>query len=1462
MSYQSNNNNNNSNVNELTDLEALNEIINLSSHFKSTKFSTPTSNDHKSFSLSSLLSPSLKSKQALSLGNNNNQQKQLKSNYGIGFDKIRSAYEKIQDYLKRGIAVLNNETKKVEFPNFEVTELLDYEQLDRIEECYLLSKQQSKSEHNSDSSISSMDGSNLSLSPSIKNQKNPHMKRSYSTNDQSPTLRRTGPFDQNHFSHKDFEYRINRDKSASSSENDDNAEEKTSCRKVLSFDINEPQDDLLDQIIASSSTRNFELKPSKDTPYKRQYSAPSLLDHSRDIMEISEWLYENELDDFKLPSKQEKLNNEDKNKENSFSIIHEQLTLDDEDFMLLESPSPQKPKLKQADSIHDQFILNDSQLSQLDSQTRRIIYESQKDLLHRRFLVLEVSQNERRSRIIRNQKREKVLRVIDESNDSEEYVILKDSWYDSYINVGDYVNVIGRPEPKDSNSRRTYIIDDHRNAIITNPDHMVSGTVISQSFECERKAFINGHFKMRNTSFHMNGPNLSLPIYGHIVHNVFQRAIINNDFSTESLKKFIDEAILLYIADLYMCNETDESIKSKIQSFIPAIQNFKRKHFDNIDYFDNNNGQSTMKRRQKNTTLAGQDYYLKVIQPLDIEEQIWSVMYGIKGNIDITIEAELVKTSSNNIENEEKKHHILIPLELKSNNISSTHSAQVVLYSLLLSDRYNQDIQAGMLYSLKNEDSICVNINRETVRSVLIRRNELARYFTKHKLPSLLSRPSTCQRCYQLENCMRIHKLLENGNEESSKINPQLFQQLTGFLTVKHEMFFKKWNALINLESEELMKSRSYIWRVSHKEREKLGRCLNYMKVLDETKIENNFGGSGYIYTFQSWKKKSILDMFDLQFGVGDYVILSEGKHFAVASGVVYEISKDKIMIKLSSKLNVPPRICDSAPSSQRFLGLGNDQTCHQFKFPIKSNYQFDNTVDIEDLGYVTSQTNETKITELKWRIDKDELVSSSSILRGNLLQLFDLRPRNQRKRELIVDLMPPRFTDIDDELTPPSTSNVDYSKLNVSQRLAIKKVLTAKDCALLLGMPGTGKSTTISYIVQALIQRNKTVLITAFTHNAVDSLLLKIKDLGIKFLRLGQSHNIMPELREFAFNFDKSIRSIEDMRRHLNKESFNVIATTCFSIAHPLLLEKTFDYVIIDEASQLTLPVCLGPILLADVFVLVGDTYQLPPLVKNLQAREQGFCVSLFNHLLESHPNAVQKLQYQYRMNADIMTLANELIYQNQLKCGNDEVARSRLKIDNLHLKCPPLKPEYTTHWLVDVLNPDKSVLFLNTDEIPAYEDVGFDKQFDETCRNETEVKIVTIIAYALSKCEIDQQDIGILSPWKSQLKSIHYSLKEIDLSSIEIQTVDRFQGRDKDCIIFSLVRSNSLKNVGSLLKNWKRVNVAFTRAKKKLLIVGSRSTLERNHLFSYFFKNIIDKRKWQYNLPPNAHEMYNIND
>ncbi|CRK03046.1 hypothetical protein BN1723_008824 [Verticillium longisporum] len=417
-------------------------------------------------------------------------------------------------------------------------------------------------------------------------------------------------------------------------------------------------------------------------------------------------------------------------------------------------------------------------------------------------------------------------------------------------------------------------------------------------------------------------------------------------------------------------------------------------------------------------------------------------------------------------------------------------------------------------------------------------------------------------------------------------------------------------------------------------------------------------------------------------------------------------------------------------------------------------------------------------------------------------------------------------------------------------------------------------KTTTIAHIIRALVSQGKSVLLTSYTHTAVDNILLKLKDDSIPVLRLGAPAKVHPEVQEFATLAAVPMHSFDEIKSAWHDPP--IVATTCLGIGHHVFNERTFDYCIVDEASQITLPICLGPIRMAKTFVLVGDHNQLPPLVQNEEAREGGLDVSLFKLLSDTHPDSVVNLEHQYRMCEDIMTLSNSLIYKGRLRCGTEQLRFTKLDVPNMgalrqrhfdsaHLLQPSAPRSFCTGpapgrcWIRDLLEPEARVRFINTDTLQPR---THEEAKGNRIVNPGEARVVTQLVESLVAVGVAETEIGVMTHYRSQLALLKHGLR--GHPSVEMHTADRFQGRDKEVVVLSLVRSNDACAIGDLLKDWRRINVAFTRAKTKLLVVGSRETLKgagHDEMLARFI-SLMESKAWVYDLPADALESHVSDD
>ena len=688
-------------------------------------------------------------------------------------------------------------------------------------------------------------------------------------------------------------------------------------------------------------------------------------------------------------------------------------------------------------------------------------------------------------------------------------------------------------------------------------------------------------------------------------------------------------------------------------------------------------------------------------------------------------------------------------------------------------------------------------------------------------LPPMLRNLRDCEKCFSSSECVLYHAAAEGGTAESSGLD-DFFNQKLAHLAKSDLEYFSHWNYLLDLELRRFRPG--YRRFISHQ------NDGNTISNLHFVKTETSKKESLPIWTVTFENRQPVNDsLLSSRLRVGDTVVVSfDQTVWHVCNGRLIEMDATTLTIQLRAPM---PLI--------RF-------------FPW----------------------SETMAKSEQWKIHKDLLSTGMMRAKQNLLEMFmgsfqqnialGVDPNrteilndsigDERRRALIVHLEPPRFTSqvyFQDSNGPLDEA---YRALNADQQHAVQKTMNAKDYCLVLGMPGTGKTSTIAFTIRALLSRGLSVLITSYTHSAVDNLLLKLLESDVPFLRLGSKASVHPQLQKYTLevNHNRPITSIREMRHIIT--SARIVATSCLGIEHVLFNIRRFDYCIVDEASQITQPVVLGPLRSADTFILVGDHYQLPPLVTDPEARNGGLSISLFRRLSEAHPEALVNLTFQYRMNQEIMRLSNIMVYNNKLKCGSSSIAHQRLEIPKWNDRQSIIQSK----WVWDVLTPDKPVLFANTDTIlskitteelqQSLEERHENKQLS----NRTEAVLVSVLVKGLLKTGVEPKNIGVISPYRAQVRV----LKRLIDEAVEVSTVDKYQGRDKEVVIISLMRSNVNKRIGELLQDWRRLNVAFTRAKRKLVLVGSIFTLEGNPAFDAFL-DCIQTEQWIYPLPYQCYQL-----
>lgn len=430
---------------------------------------------------------------------------------------------------------------------------------------------------------------------------------------------------------------------------------------------------------------------------------------------------------------------------------------------------------------------------------------------------------------------------------------------------------------------------------------------------------------------------------------------------------------------------------------------------------------------------------------------------------------------------------------------------------------------------------------------------------------------------------------------------------------------------------------------------------------------------------------------------------------------------------------------------------------------------------------------------------------------------------------------------------------------LNKTQEEAVNEVLIAKDVMIVHGPPGTGKTTTLVEAIYETLRRETQVMVCAQSNMAVDWISEKLVDHGVPVLRIGNPSRVNDKMLSFTYerkfeshpdypelwSIRKTIRQMRENRKkgdnihqkiarlrdraqeiemNINAQLFDearVIACTLVGSANKILVRQRFSTLFIDEAAQALEPACWIAIRRASRVVLAGDHQQLPPTIKSYEASRQGLSKTLMERIVENQPTAVSLLKVQYRMNDAIMKFSSDWFYHGEVESDKSVQHRSVLDYEN------PIM------WI------DGSELVEEDDEIDFSEQfVG--ENHGRINKAEAELVLATLLDYIIKigkeRFLSERLDVGIISPYKVQTQYLRQQIKKREdfrpyRSVISVNTVDGFQGQERDIILISLVRSNDNGQIG-FLSDLRRMNVAMTRARMKLIIFGNKQTL-RHHAF-----------------------------
>lgn len=1095
-------------------------------------------------------------------------------------------------------------------------------------------------------------------------------------------------------------------------------------------------------------------------------------------------------------------------------------------------------------------------------------------------------------------------------------ITLKDHWIDIQVQVSDLIRIHSIHKGQEI-SGNCEITATNGLILILHPELLLSATMLGGSFQCLRKAFINTVIG--------DGPGgdaSEAATFGTLLHELAEKSLIISGSSAMSnnLASMDEKCMEDYIVglarksalDLYAINKAVDDFIDHARNVISGVEKWSKKLTalsrkarimardlkSKISSANGNEDQIANMREEYSRRFnqpcggvhvevrkngASNSNVLEVSEIVDIEEIIWAPRLGLKGQIDAIAEARI----RNGKQSTDVK---VVPVELKTGKWKDVveHGAQVLLYTLMIGERYFQNQGAspfGILHYTnddQNEEGKTTVIERTNLEIAFLmhQRNRLAAalqprddeesspdqnrfpYSTENmieraQLPPAhsklasgilpnMSPSSWCERCFQRESCFTLHKSLESGNEQTSGL--QFFGASTDHITKSHSEWLNKWIRLVDLESSASHGKRATPWMdVEVVCSRKGGIAVNGLKLVHHniqkkisltpengTPRRDSFTGvsPGNTVNEDEWFHEFLVsDRSNEQcslskFSPGDRVVLSRNDGLMVTGRATIE----KVEI------------------NHNILSLVTSRPLR-----VQSN---------EHMLIQSSLPGSASPNEL-WRIDRDGAGHAMAARsRGNLIATLakDVSQNKNQKtmhiptetRRRIIDFEEPVFEKFSSIKLPGRYNNnfaefeQDYLDivvdLNEEQRYAVEKVVTCSDYALVLGLPGAGKSETLVCCILVLALLEKRVLITSHTHNAVDNILKRLPSKKCEsFIRIGDDEfKVLKEVRKYRLGGEIWDASSFDAINYASEKA-RIVGATCYALNHPFFARKEFDVVLVDEAGQLTLPAILGPLLISKTFALVGDHHQLPPLITSEIARRSGMEDSLFAQLCNKNPDAVCSLTCQYRMNEPLTKLPNALTYDGKLKPANDAVARKMLSVEeDFDVKARKIK------WLTNATSgrPDKAVIFLDTSAEEEVQDQTREIP-DERPVNKGEQRLVLEIVRSLIRRKVEAAKIAVLSPFNAQVDEIAELLKSDEkVSDVESLTIDKAQGRDFDAVVISFVKSNSRGDTTELLEDKRRLNVAITRAKSKLILIGNMQTLRSSNAMSKMLDVVVSEK------------------
>ncbi|XP_052873343.1 DNA replication ATP-dependent helicase/nuclease DNA2 [Anopheles cruzii] len=1025
-----------------------------------------------------------------------------------------------------------------------------------------------------------------------------------------------------------------------------------------------------------------------------------------------------------------------------------------------------------------------------------------------------------------------------------------------HIVPGLIVSVIASSVKKDIDC---FVVDANEGMFVTNPDLLVSGTTVVGSLFCQRRGVLQENFRL------FDAENREMHV-GTLVHSVFEQCLLDTSCRSLSDVRRIAESWIKsakMVSTLYVYDISTADALAAMDPYIAEIDKFLRQHSVHPG--------SSKTMTSDAPATEGAAFTIKQVK--DIEENIWCHQLGIKGKIDATVSVAYGNTKGLS----DGTTHELMPLELKTGRASYSfeHIGQLVLYEMMM-NLVGHRVNGGLLLYLRDGKCSKKSGNRNIRRDLIMLRNEVAHYMDRWMianerntapngmekqtkplvpyLPEPINHARACAKCPYNTVCT----VMAQREPGSSTRSPDhgfsiIAPDASGHLSNQHIDYFIHWTGIIYLEQRDTAADGSTraLWTKEPRKRAEKGWCITDLQLASPVRAVDDL----YFHTF-TMKADPIMTATGGDdetegrtalegFRPGDYVICSTNYRIAVSAGLIVSWVGRELVLSFERDLSV--------------------------------NY-----------------AGET------FHLDRRDGYKSGKFNLSNLAMLLANTDDADRCRRIIIGRETPVFAEaiLPKPMIPRAKALL--SNLNRHQKMAALKAAATKTYCLLKGLPGTGKTQTIVGIIRLLFALGHSILLTSNTHSAVDNVLKRLaKDNDrdengmherLKFIRIGPLERIDPAVRPSSATVLSEQCDTPEKLKHLY-DQFNIVAVTCHGASHPLVVQRTFDFCIVDEATQVFQSSIIRPLLQCKRFLLVGDPEQLPPVVRSSEARALGGDESLFHRL--DQEGAYCTLPSQYRMNRVLTKLANDFTYGGKLICGNDAVANAMLKLPDLQT----LRQMYTVErWLLRTISNqiDLSAIMLDTGSTcQLNENYQFSESSNTTvrarktaaCNNLSEVALTVYICTALLRAGVNSKSIGIMAPYRAQVELIRRHVRclldkqkcwrprsgdqslhiadesmqtlSLDECDIEVNTVDQFQGKDKKLIIYSCTKTNNLADDAAkdkvdenselpgaknneILFDKRRLTVAITRAQVKLIVLGDRNQLNSYPPFSKLFQTI----------------------